>query len=153
MTLEERKQYIYNAMLDMIQADSDLMVEICDELDSWNGFLGDDRCYNMCDIDDLLYGKKPSEIIDMITKDFDSSCEWFYFSIYGLESCDDKADFYLDCHSHEEILDEYLDNYSHCNLSNTDLGELADIYDGYNEDDMEDETDEEFTARIDELVS
>lgn len=153
MTLEERKQYIYNAMLDMIQADSDLMVEICDELDSWNGFLGDDRCYNMCDIDDLLYGKKPSEIIDMITKDFDSSCEWFYFSIYGLESCDDRADFYLDCHSHEEILDEYLDNYSHCNLSNTDLEELADIYDGYNEDDMEDETDEEFTARIDELVS
>jgi hypothetical protein len=153
MTLEERKQYIYNAMLDMIQADSDLMVEICDELDSWNGFLGDDRCYCMSDIDDLLYGKKPSEIIDMITKDFDSSCEWFYFSIYGLESCDDKADFYLDCHSHEEILDEYLDNYSHCDLTNADLEELADIYDSYLEDDIEEETDEEFTARIDELVS
>jgi hypothetical protein len=153
MTLEERKEYIYNAMLDMIQADSDLMVEICDELDSWNGFLGDDRCYCMSDIDDLLYGKKPSEIIDMITKDFDSSCEWFYFSIYGLESCDDRADFYLDCHSHEEILDEYIDYYNHCSLSNTDLEELAEIYDSYDEDDMEDETDEEFTARIDELVS
>jgi hypothetical protein len=153
MTLEERKDYIYKAMLEMIQADSDLMVEICDELDSWNGFLGDDRCYNMSDIDDLLYGKKPSEIIDMITKDFDSSCEWFYFSIYGLESCDDRADFYLDCHSHEEILDEYLDYYSHCDLSNADLEELADIYDSYDEGDMEEETDEEFTARIDELVS
>jgi hypothetical protein len=153
MTLEERKQYIYNAMLDMIQADSDLTAEICDELDSWNGFLGDDRCYCMSDIDDLLYGKKPSEIIDMITADFDSSCEWFYFSIYGLESCDDRADFYLDCHSHEEILDEYLDYYSHCDLSNTDLEELADIYDSYDEDDMEEETDEEFKARINELVS
>ncbi len=153
MTLEERKQYIYNAMLDMIQADSDLTAEICDELDSWNGFLGDDRCYCMSDIDDLLYGKKPSEIIDLVTKDFDSSCEWFYFSIYGLESCDDRADFYLDYYSHEEILDEYLDNYSHCDLSNTDLEELAEIYDGYDEGDMEEETDEEFTERIDELVS
>ena len=153
MTLEERKDYIYKAMLEMIQADSDLVVEICDELDSWNGFLDDDRCYNMCDIDDLLYGKKPSEIIDMMTSDFDKSCEWFYFSIYGLESCDDKADFDLDCHSHEEILDEYLNNYSHCDLSNTDLEELADIYDSYGEDDMEEETDKEFTARIDELVS
>jgi hypothetical protein len=153
MTLEERKQYIYKAMLEMIQADSDLVVEICDELDSWNGFLGDDRCYNMCDIDDLLYGKKPSEIIDMITKDFDSSCEWFYFSIYGLESCDDKADFYLDTYSHEDILDNYIENYSHCSLSNTDLEELAEIYDSYDEDDMEDEDDEEFKSRIDELVS
>jgi hypothetical protein len=38
-------------------------------------------------------------------------------------------------------------------LSNTDLEELAEIYDSYGEDDMEDETDEEFKARIDELVS
>ena len=153
MTTEERKDYIYKAMLEMIQADSDLVVEICDELDSWNGFLGDDRCYNMYDIDDLLYGKKPSEIIDMMTSDFDKSCEWFYFSIYGLESCDDKADFYLDCHSHEEILDEYLNTYYHCSLSNDDFETLAEEYDDYTEEDFENENDEEFTARIDELVS
>ena len=37
MTLQERREYIHSAMLDMIKADSDLVVEICDELDSWNG--------------------------------------------------------------------------------------------------------------------
>ena len=151
MNTQERQQYIYDTMLGMIRTDSDLLVEICEELDSWNGFLGDDRCYNMCDIDDLLYGKKPSEIIDMITSDFDSSCDYFYFSMYGLESCSDRVDHYLDSFSDEEILDNYLNNACHCNLSNSDFEELAELYESYSDDDTEEETDEEFMERIDEL--
>ena len=151
MNTQERQQYIYDTMLGMIRTDSDLLVEICEELDSWNGFLGDDRCYNMCDIDDLLYGEKPSEIIDMITSDFDSSCDYFYFSMYGLESCSDRADHYLDSFSDEEILDNYLNNACHCNLSNSDFEELAELYESYFDDDTEEETDEEFMERIDEL--
>ena len=153
MTLEERKQYIYNAMLDMIKADSDLAVEVCEELDSWDGFLGDDRCYSMDEIDEILGDRKPSELLNMVSSDFNYNDDYFYFDGYGnLESCDDKEDHYLDVFTHEEILDTYLDKYYHCDLSNADLEELADIYDGYSEDDME-ETDEEFTERIDELVS
>ena len=151
MNTEERKNYIYDAMLGMIRTDSDLLVEICEELDSWDGFLGDDRCYYMGDIDDILYGKKPSEIIDMITSDFDSSCEYFYFSIYGLESCDDRADHYLDSFSDKDILDNYLNNACHCNLSNSDFEELAELYESYSDDDTEEETDEEFMERIDDL--
>ena len=154
MTLEERKQYIYNAMLDMIKADSDLATEVCEELDSWDGFLGDDRCYSMDEIDEILYSRKPSEILNMVSSDFNYNDDYFYFNGYGnLESCNYKEDRYLDVFTHEEILDKYLDNYSHCDLSNSDLEELADIYDSYSEDDMEEETDEEFTERIDELVS
>lgn len=152
MTLDERRNYMYEAMLEMLRTDDDLTCEICDELDSWNGFLGDDRCYWMSELDDILYGKKPSEIIDMITSDFDSSCDWFYFSIYGLESCDSKVDHYLDSFSHEDILDNYLDNMGHCNVSNSDFEELAEIYDTYTEDDMEEEDENEFTERIDNLV-
>jgi hypothetical protein len=151
MNTQERQNYIYDTMLGMIRTDSDLLVEICEELDNWDGFLGDDRCYYMGDIDDILYGKKPSEIIDMITSDFDSSCEYFYFSIYGLESCDDRADHYLDNFSDEDILDEYLKNGCHCNLSNGDFEELAELYDTYSDENTEDETDEEFMERIDGL--
>lgn len=151
MNTQERQKYIYDTMLGMIRTDSDLLVEICEELDSWNRFLGDDRCYNMCDIDDLLCGKKPSEIIDMITSDFDKSCEWFYFSIYGLESCDDKADHYLDSFSDEDILDSYLENAYRCDVSNSDFEELAELYENYSDDDTEEETDEEFMERIDDL--
>lgn len=151
MNTQERQNYIYDVMLGMIRTDSDLLVEICEELDGWNGFLGDDRCWYMSEIDDILYGKKPSEIIDLITSDFDSSCEYFYFSIYGLESCSDKADHYLDCFSDEDILDEYLKNGCHCNLSNGDFEELAELYDTYSDENTEDETDEEFMERIDDL--
>jgi hypothetical protein len=151
MNTQERQNYIYDTMLGMIRTDSDLLVEICEELDSYNGFLGDDRCYYMGDIDDILYGKKPSEIIDMITSDFDSSCEWFYFSIYGLESCNDRADHYLDIFSDEDILENYLNKACYCNLSNNDFEKLAELYDSYSDDDTESETDEEFMERVDEL--
>ena len=151
MNTQERKNYIYDVMLGMIRTDSDLLVEICEELDSWNGFLGDDRCYDRCDIDEILYGMKPSEIIDMVTGDFNSNDDYFYFSVYGLESCDDKADHYLDSFSDEDILDSYLDNACHCNLSNSDFEELTELWESYSDDDTEEETDEEFMERIDEL--
>jgi hypothetical protein len=155
MTLEERRDYIHEAMLDMIKADSDLLVEVCEELDSWDGFLGDDRCYSMDEIDEILGDRKPSELLNMVSSDFDSSCLYFYFSMYGLESCDDRADFYLDCHSHEEILDEYLDKYFRCDLSREydNFETLAEEWNDYTDEDVENEDDETFTERIDELVS
>lgn len=152
MTLEERREYIYKAMLDMIRTDSDLLTEVCEELDSWDGFLGDDRCYNMDEIDEILYGKKPSELLSMVSSDFNYNDGYFYFNGYGnLESCDDKEDRYLDVFTHEEILDTYLDNACHCNLSNSDFEELAGLYESYSDDDTEEETDEEFMERIDDL--
>lgn len=105
----------------------------------------------MSDIDEILYGKKPSDIIEMISSDFDKTCDFFYFSIYGIESCDDRADHYLDNFSDEDILDSYLNNACHCSLSNGDFEELAELYDTYSDDDTESETDEEFMERIDGL--
>jgi hypothetical protein len=87
----------------------------------------------------------------MVTSDFDFNNDYFYFSVYGLESCGDKADHYLDNFSDEDILDEYLKNGCHCNLSNGDFEELAELYDTYSDENTEDETDEEFMERIDDL--
>jgi hypothetical protein len=155
MNTQERKEYIYNAMLDMIKADSDLLVEICEELDGWDGFLGDDRCYSMDEIDEILGDRKPSEVLNMVTSDFDFNDDYFYFSIYGLESCGDKADVYLDRFDHEEILDTYLDKYYRCDLSRKydDFEKLAEEWNDYTDYDTKEEDDETFTARIDELVS
>jgi hypothetical protein len=156
MTLEERRDYIHNAMLDMIKADSDLFVEVCEELDSWDGFLGDDRCYNMDEIDEILGDRKPSELLNMITSDFDFNDDYFYFNGYGnLKSCDDKADVYLCSFDREEILDEYLVNYFRYDLSRKydDFEKLAEELNDYTDEDVENETDEEFTERIDEMVN
>jgi hypothetical protein len=156
MTLEERKEYIHNAMLDMIKADSDLLTEVCEELDSWDGFLGDDRCYSMDEIDEILDDRRPSEVLNMVTSDFNYNDDYFYFNGYGnLESCNCKEDHYLDVFTHEEILDTYLDKYYHCDLSikYDDFEKLAEEWNDYTEEDVENESDEEFTERIDELVS
>ena len=156
MTLQERRQYIHNAMLDMIKADSDLAVEVCEELDSWDGFLGDDRCYSMDEIDEILFSKKPSEILNMVSSDFNYNDNYFYFNGYGLlESCNYKEDRYLDVSTHEEILDEYLNKYYRCDLSRQydDFETLAEEWNDYTEEDVENESDETFTERIDELVS
>jgi hypothetical protein len=156
MTLQERREYIYNAMLDMIKADSDLLVEVCEELDSWDGFLGDDRCYSMDEIDEILGDIKPSELLNMVTSDFDYSVDYFYFNGYGnLESCNYKEDVYLDAFTHEEILDEYLDKYYRCDLSRKydNFETLAEEWNDYTDEDVENESDETFTERIDEMVS
>jgi hypothetical protein len=156
MTLEERRDYIHNAMLDMIKADSDLFVEVCEELDSWDGFLGDDRCYSMDEIDEILGDIKPSELLNMVSSDFNFNDDYFYFNGYGnLKSCDDKADVYLCSFDREEILDEYLVNYFRYDLSRKyeDFEKLAEELNDYTDEDVENEDDEEFTERIDELVS
>ncbi len=109
---ETRKEMIKAVLVEKLEINDDLFIEACEELDSWNGYLNDDRCYEMNEIDDILYGKKPSEIIDMIDGTFDSSCEWFYFSIYGLESCSSKIDHYKDVVSSNELLEDLISNYA-----------------------------------------
>ena len=156
MTLQERREYIYNAMLDMIKADSDLLTEVCEELDSWDGFLGDDRCYSMDEIDEILGDRKPSELLNMASSDFNYNDDYFYFNGYGnLESCNYKEDRYLDVFTHKEILDEYLDKYFRCDLSREydNFETLAEEWNDYSDEDVENEDDETFTERIDEMVS
>lgn len=156
MNTQERKNYIYDVMLGMIRTDSDLLTEVCEELDSWDGFLGDDRCYNMDEIDEILYDRKPSELLNMVTSDFNCNDDYFYFNGYGnLESCNDKEDHYLDVFTHEEILDTYLNKYYRCDLSMEydNFETLAEEWNDYTDEDVKNESDEEFTERIDELVS
>ena len=109
---ETRVKMIKEALIEVLKADDDLFVQACEELDSWNGFLDDDRCYEMDMIDDILGDKKPSEMIKLLTNDFDSSCEWFYFSIYGLESCDDKTAHYRDNYYESDVLESLINNYN-----------------------------------------
>ena len=152
MNYETRVKMIKDVMVDILKRDDDLFVEACTELDSWNGFLGDDRCYNMSDIDDLLCGKKPSEIIDMITKDFDSSCEWFYFSIYGLESCDDIVNHYRDAYYESDVLESLIDNYNHISeMTDSDFEIVLEMLANDNEDAIMEDSDEDFLKGLEQL--
>jgi hypothetical protein len=164
MDFDERRQYVYNKAIDILEEDEDAFDEACEELDSWNGFLGDSRCYSMDMIDEFF--EKPSDLLENMS-DFDYSDEYFYFTIYGVSTTDDKHDLYSGAFSAEDVLDELVDNYGHVDIrENDELNELVNIlanedfgidydweYDeADDEDDMPEETDDEFMERIDELA-
>lgn len=158
MNYEERKQYVYNEALEELKEDNDVFVVACEELDSWDGFLGDDRVYNMEDFDELMSGKSPLEIAQEIDgNNFSTSDDYFQFTIYGVESTDDKYDVYSSNYGAEEVLDELIDKYNHVSLYDNDrFEELVRIL--FEEDfgvdeegEEETETDKDFMERIDAI--
>lgn len=163
MDWNDRRQYAYDKAYEILENDEDAFVEACEELDNWDGFLGDSRCYNMDEIDEFF--SKPSELLDLMD-DFDYNDEYFYYTGYGyVSTCDNKYSHYSDDYSVDDVLDELIDNYNHVDLTeNSELNELLTIlvnedfgidydweYDEAEEDEEPEETDDEFMERIDNL--
>lgn len=103
-----------------LQNDDDLFVSCVDELDSWNGYADGFRAYDMSELDDLHYGMKLSDFLDKLTGDFNIRDNYFYYSIYGLESCDDKAELYRDHVDELELLDNLVYRYYDLDLKQID---------------------------------
>ena len=78
MDFEERRQYVYDKAIDILEDEDNTFDEACEELDTWNGFLGDARCFEMDMIDDFF--ERPSDLLDKMS-DFDYCDEYFYFTI------------------------------------------------------------------------
>ena len=163
MNYDDRKKYVYDLALEKLEED-DVFVEAVKELCSWSGFV-EEECFPMGEIDEFYSHMKLGDFLNHITSDFDCNDNYFYETIYGLESCDDEAEHYRDCVTNEEVLDALIDNYNHVSLSDTTFDGLVEVlYDadfGIEEDwnyeeDMDDEdapeeTDDEFKDRIDNL--
>lgn len=156
MNFEERRSYVYDNAHYILENDEEAFISACEELDSWDGFLGDNRVYDMFEFDELLHGKKPSEVAELIDgNNFSTSDDYFMFTMYGVESVDDKYDVYSSNYSVDDVLDELIDKYNHVSLYGNDrFDELVSIL--FEEDfgideegEEETETDEEFIERID----
>ena len=110
--------------LDMLKADDDLFTEMVDELDSWDGFADGFRAWEMCCLDDFYCGVKATKLLEDLTSDFNISDDYFYFTIYGLESTNDKADLYRTHTDAGEVYDNIIKDYEHLNFYNADFAEL-----------------------------
>ena len=159
MSFDMRKDYVREAIAEALENDTDAFVQICEELDNWNGFLGDARCYDMDMIDEFF--SKPSDLLDKMD-DFDKDDEYFYFNGYGVTTTSsDKYDVYSDAIDVSDLIDAIEDNYNHIDIEDATLDELSDILftedfgieEDFDEDDIEDyESDEEFTQRIADIM-
>ncbi len=115
-----------------------------EELDSWNGYLGDYRVIPMEDLDDFYQGTKPSEILrraffgydDVYSTSkqkasFNPNRDYFYFNGYGNLVSTDERDYsdFLD----ENFVQDIIDNEPNLSLSKG----AQEIIDNYETEDDE----------------
>lgn len=136
-----KREEAIRALKDMFENDEDLFVETIEDLDSYNGFLGDDRIYEMELLDECYSETEPLEILrraffgyDGDTSDasytdsrhfepFNPNRDYFYWNAYGnLVSTDYKDYSYkLD----DDFIEEVIDNINRLWIRDND--EVMDI--------------------------
>lgn len=144
MNREEAKK----ALTELFENDSELFNNTIEELDSYNGYLGDDRYYSMEELDELYADTDPTEILNRAffgydgdytdkdgnyTEPFNPNKPYFTFNGYGnLVSA-----YYKDYSAHldDYFLDELIDNANHLYLEN----EVREIIDDIGEEEEEEE--------------
>ena len=112
------KKLIIAGIIQYFKENEDVFNDCVEELDSYNGYLGDDRYYSMEELNDLYSGQEPQEILfrafygfdadswrtdrngDKIYEAFNPNREYFYLNGYGNLVSSDYKDY-------SENLDEY----------------------------------------------
>ena len=150
------KQDILAQVKEWFENNEEAFCEVIEELDSYNGYLGDDRYYPMEELDEFYSNTEPTEILtrayyghddetytlnDDGTKNFSTSTfnpnrEWFYFNGYGNLVSSDYKDYSYRLDNY--FVDEVLENrYELPSVENYE--ELAELLDK-----AEDAEDEEY---------
>lgn len=113
------KEKLIERAIEILEDDEDLLVECIEQLDDYNGYLGDDRYYSMDDLEMFANGRCPIDLLNQayfgrddeswhldasgnkIYNSFNPNRNYFYFNGYGnLCSCDYK--------DYSSRLDNYL---------------------------------------------
>lgn len=96
------KEEIVKAIIEYFEANGDIFNDCINELDDWNGYLGDDRMYPMEEFDDFFHNDNPMRLMYIaFYGNFNPNHNYFYFNGYGnLMSSD-----YLD---YSDRLDKYF---------------------------------------------
>lgn len=143
----------YDKIISYFRENEDVFAETIEELDSWNGFLGDDRYYPMEEMDDLFSGQSVEWILCRAffgydeetytinsdgTKEygpFNPCRDYFSFNGYGNFVSADYKDYfaYLDNY----FIESLIENRNHLYLND----EVVDLLDEL-ESDGDDENDD-----------
>lgn len=119
MTREELKDYIVDVIGEL---DEQKLVAVHNEYCDYVGYY-DDIIYYMCELDELMCGLTPLEILDRCD-DIDTSDDYFHDTLYGVESISDPYDYiYIG-----DIADEMIDSCEDFGLS-IDVDELLENLD------------------------
>lgn len=103
--------------------DDQTLLELHNDYCDHNSYY-DDHIYYMSDLNELLYGKAPSEIIDL-AGDINTNDDYLQYTIYGVQSFDRISD-YVDL---DALADYIIDEDEDLNDD-----ELREILDGSDEE-------------------
>ena len=144
MNENRTKKAIIADIIQYFKENEDVFNDCMEELDSYNGYLGDDRYYNMDELNDLYSGEEPQEILFQAFYGFDDETwttdsrgdkqygafnpnrNYFYFNGYGNLVSSDYKDYSdkLDGYAVEAMSEDrnYIDSIE-------DDDTLADLFD------------------------
>lgn len=144
MNEKRTKEAIITDIIQYFKENEDVFNDCMEELDSYNGYLGDDRYYDMEELNDIYSGQEPQEILfrafygfdaDMWSTDssgnktygaFNPNRNYFYFNGYGNLVSSDYKDYSgnLDGYAIEAMSENrnYIDSIEDDNI-------LADLFD------------------------
>ena len=130
------RQEVIDSIIEFFEENDDVFISCIEDLDSYDGYLGDDRIYEMDELDELYAEVEPTELLRRAFYGYDAETwhtdshgekeygafnpnrEYFYFNGYGnLVSCWDKdysdhLDHYFveDLARHRQYIWEIKDN-------------------------------------------
>ena len=124
-------------IINYFHENEDVFNDCVEELDSYNGYLGDNRYYPMEELDEIYSGTPATEILQRAffgyddeenshDSSFNPNRDYFYFNGYGNLVSSDTKDYtgYLD----EFFIDELIDNRNEI-YAIDDNEELAELFD------------------------
>lgn len=105
MNRTDKERVIKGLLKDL---DGDKIIELHNEYCCRNCY--DDYIFQMGELDEILGGKTPTEVIDAIGCDFNTSNDYFTYGIYGLISFDYVSD--CDRIDYNKLAEYVIDNES-----------------------------------------
>ena len=119
MTNTRTKEAIINDILKLFTENEELFNDCIEELDGYNGYLGDDRYYSMDELDEFYRGTNPTELLQRVyfgydeddvvidewgeehRKEFNPMKDYFRYNGYGNLVSNNYKDY-------TSLLDEYF---------------------------------------------
>lgn len=141
---EETVEGITEEIIEYLGNNLDLLCDCVEELDSYNGYLGDDRYYSMDELNEIYSDTEPIELLyrafyghdeDNFTVDssgnrsyaeFNPNREYFYFNGYGNLISSDYKDY--TGHLDRYLIEDMMENRYYIDTIDNDP-ELCDMFD------------------------
>ena len=74
--IEREKETVVSELLAYFEEHEEDFNNTIEELDSYNGFLDDDRYYYMEELDEFYHGVEPSELLNRVFYGYDADTTW-----------------------------------------------------------------------------